>query len=90
MKKLWALVLIGFTALTITAAEQLPRYGTPEWHALPGMKEVKAAAEKGDADAQYLLAITISEGKKRLGLQMETIDMEWELKAMSQGPASDR
>ena len=85
MKKVWALVLMGLTALTAMAADKLPHYNTPQWHALPGMKEVKAAAEKGDVNAQYLLATAILEGKHRLGLEMETIDMEWDLKALAQG-----
>ncbi len=85
MKKVWALILIGFIALTVTAADKLPGYDTPEWHALPGMKEVRAAAEKGDVDAQYLLAIAIQEGKNSLDQHMETLDMEWVLKAKAQG-----
>jgi TPR repeat protein len=85
MKKIFAVLLGGLTLFTAAAADKIPLYDSKEWHALPGMKEVKEAAEKGDADACALLSQAISEAKKRAGLQMDTVDREWEFKAVAGG-----
>lgn len=85
MKKIFAVLLGGLTLFTAAAADKIPLYDSKEWHALPGMKEVKEAAEKGDADACAILSQAISEAKKRAGLPMDTVDREWEFKAVAGG-----
>ena len=85
MKMVWSFLIFCIAVFSVSAADKLPAYGSPQWNALPGLKEVKAAAEKGDADAQYLLAIAVYNGKAKQNQLIETYDREWELKALAQG-----
>ena len=81
MKKLWTGLLFGLVAFCADAADKLPVYDTPQWHALPGMKELKADAEKGEAYAIRLLAVAIKESMALSEIPMDTIHSEWEFKS---------
>ncbi|MBE6358643.1 MAG: sel1 repeat family protein [Lentisphaerae bacterium] len=84
MKKFLSVIAAVLMIFTTAAADKLPEYNSPEWHSLPGMKEVRSAAENGDADAQYLLACAIMQAKTRISA-LDMVDREWELKALAQG-----
>ena len=80
MKKLFVFIAAGAIFFTSMAAYKLPLYNTPEWHAMPGMEELKNAAKEGDFTAMSLMAMAVKEGKILAGLPLDTIDLEWELK----------
>ena len=81
MKKFFAALMSVSAVLTAAAADRIPEYDSAAWHALPGMKEVKEAAAKGDIIAGALFSTAVTEAKKRAGLPIDSIDMEGCLKA---------
>ena len=60
MKKFLSVIAAVLMIFTTAAADKLPEYNSPEWHSLPGMKEVRSAAE--NAGAKYIDLYTIFTG----------------------------
>ena len=85
LKMLFAAVILAELAVRSPAAERLPKYNTPEWKQLPGMKEVLAAARSGDPIAQHLLGVAIYKNAAVNNLPLNTVDREWEFLAEKNG-----